>query len=104
MPLSLPVKDHAVSTIKRFYLSPNPTSGNFEAFIDLEKASVYELVIRDLNGQLIFKSSSLTAGKGTTSLPLTLAPYPAGTYFIELRGKIKQDLSPFSLTRKQVKF
>ena len=103
-PLSLPANDYASSSIKRFYLNPNPTSGNFEAFIDLEKASEYELLIRDLNGQLIFQSKPVTAIKGTTSLPLTLLPYPAGTYLIELRGRFKQDQSPFSLTRKLVKF
>lgn len=103
-PLSLPANDYASSSIKRFYLSPNPTTGNFEAFIDLEKASVYELFIRDLHGQLIFQSEPVTAVKGTASLPLTLLPYPAGTYLIELRGRFKQDQRSFSFTRKLVKF
>ncbi|MDZ4707368.1 MAG: T9SS type A sorting domain-containing protein [Saprospiraceae bacterium] len=104
MPLSLASKDNANPAFKRFYINPNPTAGDFHAFIDLDKPGGFEVSIHDLKGQFIYQSKPISTPAGTSSLAINISPYPSGTYFIRVQGKLNHGQSPFSQTLKLVKY
>ena len=104
MPLSLASKNNTNPAFKRFSINPNPTSGDFETFIELDKPGEFEVFVHDLRGQSIYQSNLVSGQSGTSSLKLNIRSYPAGTYFVRVHGKLKHDHSSFSQTLKLIKY
>lgn len=103
MPLSLPAQDAAHPSFGRYYLNPNPTTGKFNAFVEVKKSTQLTLSILDIQGKLMTQIKPFSILPGSTSIPLTLSNYPPGTYLIQLKGMFIEDQSSFSQTLKIIK-
>jgi len=71
-------------------LYPNPTNENIKITFNLEKSFLYNLLIFNENGKLLFKKERITANSGKNIKELDINSYKSGIYFVslELNGNI----------------
>ncbi|MEP6584032.1 MAG: T9SS type A sorting domain-containing protein [Ginsengibacter sp.] len=79
----------------RFVVYPNPVKEKLLLDIDVEKTGKGELNITDINGRNIYKSD-VTLLKGVNTIPVDVARFSKGTYFIKIQTTDESFMKKFS--------
>ena len=65
-------------------LYPNPTSENINITFNLQKSCLYNMLIFNENGKLLFKKEKISANFGKNIQEVNLNSYRSGIYFVSL--------------------
>ncbi len=73
-----------LETLNSLQIAPNPSNGLFKLNIELEEFNSYNLMLRDLNGKLIYEDR--IAGSGRISKDLDFTSLSKGVYFMQIQS------------------
>ena len=83
-----------VPTLEAFDLAPNPTTGMFYVTLTFTESVDYQVVIYNVLGQQLYFSEESAQSQ---QLPINLAAYPSGTYYVQLKTEKGQLVKPLVL-------